>query len=86
MTGPRNPASPGAGNPDPEPRTTSGLEPGGGVPPGETPPAEASTSTGAGPYRPPKRGWAGGPLFVVLLLVVLVALFFAVYGIVLATR
>lgn len=30
--------------PDPDPATTPGLEPGGGVAPGDTPPGEASTS------------------------------------------
>ncbi|MET9962433.1 DUF6480 family protein [Streptomyces sp. NPDC006326] len=71
-------------NPDPDPRVTPGLEPGGGVPPGETPPGEASTATGAGPHRPPKRGWAGGPLTVIVLLAILCALFFLIYGIVVA--
>lgn len=70
-------------NPDPDPRVTTGLEPGGGVPPGETPPAEASTATGAGPHRPPKRGWARGPLVALGVVVVLCALFFLVYAIVL---
>ena len=30
--------------PDPQPENTPGLEPGGGVAPGDTPPGEASTS------------------------------------------
>ncbi|WP_030194929.1 DUF6480 family protein [Streptomyces sp. NRRL S-87] len=71
-------------NPDPDPRTTPGLTPGGSVPAGTTPPAESGTSTGTGPHRPPKRGWAGGPLTVVVVLAVLVALFFLVYAIVVA--
>ncbi|MER7728651.1 DUF6480 family protein [Streptomyces sp. NPDC096323] len=71
-------------DPDPDPETTTGLEPGGGVPPGETPPAESSMS-GAGPqetHNPPK-GWAKAPLTLILVLTVLVAAFFLVYALVL---
>lgn len=38
-------------SPDPDPANTPGLEPGGGVAPGDTPPGESSTS-GAGPREP----------------------------------
>ncbi|MEU9146706.1 DUF6480 family protein [Streptomyces sp. NPDC048349] len=70
-------------NPDPDPRNTPGLDAGGAVPPGETPPAESSTASGAGPHRPLKRGWAKGPIIVIVLLAVAIALFFLVYAIVL---
>ncbi|GAA3998707.1 DUF6480 family protein [Streptomyces plumbiresistens] len=71
-------------NPDPDPDRTPGLEPGGGVPPGETPPAESSMPE-AGPqetHNPPK-GWAKAPLTLILGLAVLIAAFFLVYAIVL---
>ena len=72
-------------NPDPDPRLTPGLEPGGGVPPGETPPGEDSTA-GAGPLEThnPTRGWAKGPLTIILILVVLIAAGFLAFAIVLA--
>ncbi|MBT2444323.1 hypothetical protein J7E93_30365 [Streptomyces sp. ISL-36] len=68
-------------NPDPDPREDPRPLDGA---PGETPPAESSTSSGAGPYRPPKRGWAKGPVIAICLIAVLVALFFLAYAIVLA--
>lgn len=34
-------------DPDPDPENTPGLEPGGGVAPGDTPPGESSTSGAA---------------------------------------
>ncbi|GGX33872.1 hypothetical protein GCM10010383_75140 [Streptomyces lomondensis] len=71
-------------NPDPDPERTPGLEPGGGVPPGETPPAESSLPE-AGPretHNPPK-GWAKGPLALIIVLVVLIAAFFLAYALVL---
>ncbi|MET8454539.1 DUF6480 family protein [Streptomyces sp. NPDC005209] len=72
-------------NPDPEPERTTGLEPEGGVPPGETPPAESSLPE-AGPREThnPTKGWAKAPLAVIVVIVVLVAAFFLVYAIVLA--
>ncbi|QTA36698.1 hypothetical protein JHY03_69130 (plasmid) [Streptomyces sp. CA-256286] len=70
------------GNPDPDPRETSGLEPGGSVPVGDTPPAEGSTSE-AGPRHAPPRGWAKGPLIAIITVAVLVAAFFLVYALLL---
>ncbi|MFE6223069.1 MULTISPECIES: DUF6480 family protein [unclassified Streptomyces] len=82
-------------NPDPTPWRapdgTRGGDPrgdpaaGGGVSPGETPPAESGTGTATGPYRPLSRGWTKGPMVALWVVVVLVALFFLVYAIVLAT-
>ncbi|WP_046778351.1 DUF6480 family protein [Streptomyces yangpuensis] len=67
--------------PDPEPRNAS--RPYEGVPPGETPPGESSTGSGAGPYRPLTRGWGKGPLVVICLVALACALFFLAYAIML---
>jgi len=86
----RNPAGPGRDEPDepeqrqnPEdPSHAPGLEPGGGVPPGETPPGEDSTA-GAGPretHNPP-RGWARTPLVVLALLVAVFVIYFLVWAV-----
>lgn len=64
--------------PGPDPARTPGLDPGGSVPPGETPPDAASASQGVSPRgrapaRPAKWAWMGA----VVVVAVLIALFFA---------
>ncbi|MGW2477513.1 DUF6480 family protein [Streptomyces sp. NPDC001665] len=72
-------------DPDPDPRETTGPEPGRAVPPGETPPPESGLS-GAGPeditYNPPK-GWAKAPMALIIGVTLLIAAFFLVYAIIL---
>ncbi|MEU9297436.1 DUF6480 family protein [Streptomyces sp. NPDC048266] len=74
-------------NPDPDPRdfpASRDLPDGGTIRPGETPPAESGTGTGTGPYRPLRKGWGKGPLVLLWAVVILCALFFLAYAIILA--
>ncbi|NSC20779.1 hypothetical protein FM076_06005 [Streptomyces albus subsp. chlorinus] len=67
-------------NPDPDPARTTGLERGGQVPPGETPPAEGSMSE-AGPQEThnPAKGWSWAPLILIGLVVAAFVVFFIGY-------
>lgn len=60
--------------PDPDPRRTPGVEPG-GVPPGETPPAEGGISGISHPEPPElRKGWGTMPLVLIMAVVALVAI------------
>ncbi|MFD7921351.1 DUF6480 family protein [Streptomyces sp. NPDC059740] len=65
-------------SPDPDPETATGLEPGGEVPPGTTPPGESSMP-GAGPQERynPTKGWGPVPVVLLILVVIVCAGFFA---------
>jgi hypothetical protein len=75
----------GGQSPDPDPRITPGLDHGGGVPAGETPPVEGSMS-GAGPreVHNPTRGWAAAPLIALTVVVAVFVGFFVAYAVLLA--
>ena len=77
----RNSSYSQADPPDPQPETTPGLEPGGSVAPGDTPPIESSTS--ATSYRQPdlpsertNRVVLGGIALVVVIIAVLLVVRF----------
>jgi hypothetical protein len=62
-------------NPDPDPRRGPRLDAGGGVPPGETPPAESGISGISHPEPPElRKGWEALPLVLITLVVLLVAI------------
>ncbi|MGI5351340.1 DUF6480 family protein [Streptomyces sp. CA-250714] len=67
-------------NPDPDPERTTGLEKGGQVPPGETPPAEGCMSE-SGPQEThnPTKGWSTIPVVLIALVVAAVLVFFVGY-------
>jgi len=72
-------------SPDPDPAQTPGLEPGGSVAPGDTPPGESSTSGAAD--RQPAAGSRGANWAAYIIIGVVVAftgLFFVGYAIGLA--
>lgn len=63
---------------DPDPRRTAGLDTGGGVRPGDTPPAESSTTKALGPPEPPalRRAWGPVPLALILAITIIIAALF----------
>jgi hypothetical protein len=65
-----------AQNPDPQENNLTGLEPGGGVPPGETPPAEGSS---VGPQGPPIRDGRGFAQYLWILMIAVVVLLMALF-------
>ncbi|MET0899949.1 MAG: DUF6480 family protein [Mycobacterium sp.] len=60
--------------PDPDPATSTGLEPGGGVSPGSTPPDSGSTAGQGDPGPTPTRKVTPTALIVLAVVVVFIAL------------
>jgi hypothetical protein len=61
--------------PDPEPATTPDLEPGGGVPPGSTPPDSAQTSGLSHPQPMPSKAMPVAWLVLIAVLTLMAAAF-----------
>ena len=78
----RDGTSPGT---DPDPADTVGLEPGGGVQPGDTPPAESAVSGLSYEQDPPGRSSGALPIWIVLGvvvgLVIIGTVLVAIYGV-----
>lgn len=64
--------------PDPDPARVPGLEPGGGVPPGSTPPDSAQTSGLADHQERPKRRLTPTAVASIIALAIFILLFAAV--------
>jgi hypothetical protein len=63
--------------PDPDPAQTSGLEPGGGVAPGSTPPDSAQTSGLSAPQPRPTKKFTPAVVVSLIALAVFILLFAA---------
>jgi hypothetical protein len=63
--------------PDPDPTQTSGLEPGGGVAPGSTPPDSAQTSGLSAPQPTPRRKFTPTVVASFIAIAIFVLLFLA---------
>jgi hypothetical protein len=64
--------------PDPDPANTPDLEPGGGVPPGSTPPDSDQTSGVGAVESPPRRRWTPTAVVSMIAIAIFLLLFLAV--------
>lgn len=64
--------------PDPDPAHTPGLEPGGGVAPGDTPPDSAHVTQSANTDPTPARRFTPGTIIALVIVGIIAAVFLAV--------